>query len=127
MSEIFNRDQNGSSIVDGVLSLPETGSLNINAEQIEWQASGVEGFWIKPLFEDPAQKLKTWLMKVDAKAYAEPHAHQEIEQIYILDGSFYDQDKTYHAGDLVVRAPSTMHTSGSENGATVLLIYTAKR
>jgi len=127
MSDIFKRNENSSILIDGVSSLSAGGSLAIRSEHIEWQTSGVEGFWIKPLFEDATQQMKTWLMKVDAKAYAEPHAHEEIEQIYILDGSFYDQDETYQVGELVVRAPGALHSSGSQDGALVLLVYSPKR
>jgi anti-sigma factor ChrR (cupin superfamily) len=51
------------------------------------------------------------------------HAHNEIEQIYVLEGSFFDQDKTYTAGEYIVRAPGAMHTAGSDTGAVVLLFY----
>ena len=125
MSELFKANNKSAIAENRVLTLPQFGSRNLNAEQLDWQASSVAGFWVKPLFEHPEQQLKTWLMKVDAKAFAQAHSHQEIEQIYILDGSFYDQDKTYHVGELIVRAPGTMHTSGSEEGATVLLVYSA--
>ena len=49
---------------------------------------------------------------------AELHAHDEVEQIYVVEGSFYDQEKTYGAGDYIVRAPGAMHTAGSEGGAS---------
>jgi quercetin dioxygenase-like cupin family protein len=46
-----------------------------------------------------------------------------VEQIYVLEGTFYDQRKTYHAGEYIVRAPGAMHTAGSDTGALVLLFY----
>lgn len=61
-------------------------------------------------------------MKVDAGAEAEMHAHAEMKQIYILEGSFYDQDKIYMAGDFIVRAPGTEHSAESNDGAIVLHI-----
>ena len=118
MSELFT---NQSAI--SVLSLPEAGSNNINAHDMAWQDSGAKGFWIKPLFEDNRQGLRTWLMKVDAGAFSPMHAHEEIEQIYVIEGSFSDQDKTYKSGDLIVRAPGVMHTGGSEEGSLVMLFY----
>ena len=51
------------------------------------------------------------------------HAHDEIEQIYVLSGSFFDQDRTLRAGDYACRAPGAMHTTDSDEGAVVLLIY----
>ena len=62
-------------------------------------------------------------MKVDPGAFSPLHAHEEIEQIYVLEGQFYDQAKTYGPGDFIVRAPGAMHSAGSEEGAVVLLFY----
>ena len=102
MSEIFS---NRSGIPS--LSLAANGSLFLNSEEMEWQDSGEEGFWIKPLMEDDNAALRTWLMKVDAGAFSAMHAHDDIEQIFVIEGSFYDQDKIYE--------PGTMHSAGSEN------------
>ena len=62
-------------------------------------------------------------MKVDAGAFSPPHAHDELEQIYVLEGSLYDQHVNYQAGEFIVRAPGSMHSAGSETGALVLLFY----
>lgn len=67
---------------------------------MEWQPSGAGGFWLKPLFEHPEGKLKTWLMKIDPGAYS-----------------------PIHAGDMIVRATRALHEAGSETGALALGIY----
>ena len=118
MSEIFTNQS-----TTPVMGLPDACSNDVNAHDMAWQDSGTEGFLIKPLFEDSKQGLRTWLMKVDAGAFSPMHAHEDIEQIYVIEGSFYDQDKTYRAGDLIVRAPGVMHTAGSEEGSLVMLFY----
>ena len=117
MSELFI-DQSAQG-----LGLPQKGSALLPGIDREWQDCGASGFWIKPLLQDTASPLRTWLMKVDAGAFSEMHAHEEIEQIYVLEGSFYDQDHHYQAGDYIVRAAGAMHTAGSKDGAIVLLFY----
>ncbi len=118
MAELFsNRSRdNGLAIKPGL-------SGWIDPADVSWQESGSEGFWIKPLFEDKSLSLKTWLMKVDPGAYAPLHEHAELEQVYVLQGSFYDQDRAYRAGEYILRAPGAMHTAGSEEGALVILFY----
>lgn len=118
MNEIFIRNAG----VDP-LALPRSGALVFDARQIDWQDCGEAGFYIKPLLEDEKAGIRTWLMKVEAGAFSPLHAHAEFEQIYVLEGSFYDQDKTYGPGEFIVRAPGAMHSAGSENGAVVLLFY----
>ena len=89
----------------------------------EWESSAATGFSYKPLFEDAQAGLKTMLMKVEAGALAAPHSHDQLEQVLVLEGEFYDEYRDYGPGDFVVRAPGAMHTGGSRSGATVLLIY----
>ncbi len=105
------------------LGVPPSGTQQIDAGTLAWQPSGTEGFLYKPLFEDPASALRTWLMRIEPGASAPMHAHTEAEQIYVLEGTFYDQNGVYTPGDYLVRAPGAEHTAGSEDGATVLLIY----
>ena len=116
MTEIFRND----SIA---LSRPEGGTLVARIAGSEWQDSGTEGFHIKPLYEDKASGQRTWLMRVEPGAVAPAHAHEEFEQIYVIEGSFYDDENTYRAGDFAIRAPGVMHTGGSETGAIVMLVY----
>ena len=116
MSELF---RSGTSAGPA----PVSGSTLQNTATLDWQDSGSEGFLVKSLLEDPARGLRTWLMKVEPGAWSPPHAHAEIEQIYVLEGSFYDQETTYGPGDYVVRAAGAEHTAGSESGALVLLFY----
>ena len=121
MTEIFQRRASAMK----PLALPQRESNSIDAASLHWQDCGAVGFAVKPLLEDSDGRLRTWLMKVEAGAFSELHAHDEIEQIYVIEGSFYDQHKTYQAGDYVVRAPGAMHTAGSETGALVMLFYSA--
>ena len=118
MSEQFTRQSPG-----GLMGLPRSESLDFDSNRIDWQDCGVPGFWIKPLLEDESQGIRTWLMKVDAGAYSAPHSHREIEQVYVLEGSFYDQDGSYAPGQYIVRAPGVIHSAGSKDGAVVLLFY----
>lgn len=104
------------------LMRPDAGTLVARMANAPWQDAG-SGFWMKPVFEDQKAGLRTLLMKVDPGTEAEPHAHDELEQIFVLEGEFYDEDEIYRAGDFAVRAPGAMHTGGSKTGALVLLMY----
>ena len=105
------------------LKMPLGESLMLKSTEIPWQGSDAPGFWVKPLIEDDHQGIRTWLMKVDPGAFSDMHGHSEYEQIYVLEGAFYDQDHEYGPGDFIVRAPGALHTAGSKEGAVVLLFY----
>ena len=117
--------QESSGIEDrtGNLSRPDSGSLVTRSSAAEWESTLAKGFSYRPLFEDAQTGLKTMLMKVEAGALSVPHSHDQLEQVFVLEGGFYDEYRDYGPGDFIVRAPGAMHTGGSRNGATVLLIY----
>ena len=108
----------------GLPDLPLSGSANLSPAGAEWEDSGTPGFEIKRLLEDAASGWRTWLMRVAPGVEAQPHAHDQTEQIYVLEGTFYDDDGEYTVGDYIVRAPGAVHTGGSRDGAVVLLVYT---
>ena len=110
----------------GVIGPLAHGSAYRAVTAVEWEASEDSGFRYKPLFEAPGQR--TWLMRVEPGAWSPPHAHEgELEQIYVLEGSFYDDDRLMRAGDFCCRAPGAMHSAGSDEGAVVLLVYSEER
>lgn len=103
------------------LSMPVAETLYASSAGCDWQESGVPGFLMKPLFESGSRR--TLLMKAEPGSFSEMHAHEETEELFVLEGSFYDQDRTYGVGDYAIRAPGYMHEAGSKNGAVILLIY----
>jgi len=106
---------------------PVVGSMRYASASVDWQPTEAEGFWMKPLFEDAERGEKTMLMKVDPGAWSPMHTHPgEMEQIYVIEGSFYDQDVTMGPGDYCCRAPDAAHEAGSKEGAIVLLVYTRR-
>jgi len=51
------------------------------------------------------------------------HKHPEIEQTWVLEGSFYDHDGIARAGEYVWRKPGSFHETHSDEGAVILAIY----
>ena len=51
------------------------------------------------------------------------HKHPEIEQSFVLEGSFYDHDGICRAGQYVYRHPGSMHETRSDEGCLLLAVY----
>ena len=51
------------------------------------------------------------------------HKHPEIEQSWVLQGSFYDHDGICRAGQFVWRTPGSLHETKSDEGCLLLAIY----
>lgn len=102
------------------LGLPAKGTKVVRATG--WTAGERQGELVRPLLEDRSG-YRTMLMRVAPGPLGEVHAHDVIEQIYVIDGDFFDQDASYGPGDFVVRMPGTMHRAGSTNGCTMVVVY----
>ena len=102
----------------------EPGSTYVDPDTLDWSAEE-DGFRVKLLYENASRGERTLLMKIAPGTFFPMHAHDgEWEQIYVVEGTFYDDQRTMEAGDFVCRSPGAPHTAGSEKGATVLLFYT---
>ncbi len=95
-------------------ALPASGSLKLAAAPL---AAGET----RTLIDDAG--YQTLLMRVEAGPLGRLHDHDKIEQIYVIEGDFYDDEESYQAGDVVVRMPGAMHRAGSRNGCTMLITY----
>lgn len=98
-------------------ALPASGSMWLAAR--DWP----EGSDTLPLVDDP-RGYRSFLLKIPPGPLGLLHAHDEIEQIYLLDGDFFDDENSYAAGDFVLRMPGAMHRAGSRGGCTMLIVYT---
>lgn len=107
----------------GPLARPSEGSHHLDASALGWQPTDAPGFWSKPLLRDPITGARTELSRMDPGAHVGAHSHAELEEILVLSGEFSDQERTYRTGDYCIRAPGALHTTHSERGCTVLVIY----
>jgi anti-sigma factor ChrR (cupin superfamily) len=105
---------------------PLTGSAYRRAAATSWAESGA-GYWVKPLFEDPATGERTLLMRIAPGTVSHPHAHDgEFEQIFILEGSFVDDNGPLKPGDYACRAPGATHSGRTDEGCVMLLMYSRR-
>ena len=121
MSQSTKAPVDRESCIAAVMS---TTSSYMTTVDTDWEVTDSEGFWVKKLYENEQRGERTWLMRVDAGAYSPSHAHEEFEQVYVLEGSFYDDDRLVKAGDYCARSPGAMHSTTSDDGALMLVIYT---
>lgn len=101
-------------------SLPVDGTLRIGAP--DWAQGDRPGEWVRTLINDP-RGYRTLMLKIPPCPLGALHAHDEIEQIHVLEGDFFDDEASYGSGDFLVRMPGTMHRAGSHGGCTMLLVY----
>jgi quercetin dioxygenase-like cupin family protein len=109
--------------LSGKLEPTPGGSTYIDPEQLEWLPSQFDKISMKVLYRNEAQGEMTVLLKWEPGAMLPFHRHPEIEQSWVLEGSFYDHDGICRAGQFVWRKPGSMHETHSDEGCTLLAIY----
>jgi anti-sigma factor ChrR (cupin superfamily) len=101
-------------------ALPTSGSIKITGEG--WQPGKRSNETNLALINDP-RGYRSMVTKVGPGPLGEMHAHDEIEQIYVIEGDFFDDDASYGPGDFVLRMPGSMHRAGSRYGCTMFIVY----
>ena len=107
-----------------IAAVATAASTYMSAVAMDWEPTGDDGFWVKRLYEDEQRGERTWLMRIDPGAYSPPHAHEVFEQVFVLEGSFYDDDRLVKAGEFCARSPGAVHSAASDDGAVILVMYT---
>ena len=99
------------------------GSVYLKPQDMEWEPTQFPGISIKTLYEDKEKGELTCFLKWEPGATLPMHKHPEIEQSYVVEGSFYDHDGICRAGEFVWRRVGSFHETHSDEGAIILAVY----
>ena len=99
------------------------GSTYVQPAAMDWKPTQFAGISIKVLYEDAARGEMTCLLRWEPGARLPIHKHPEIEQTWVLSGSFSDHEGIARAGEFVWRRPGSVHETRSEEGAVILAVY----
>ena len=99
------------------------GSTYVKPQDMEWEPTQFPGISIKILYEDKDKGEMTCFLKWAPGATLPMHKHPEIEQSYVIEGSFSDHDGICRAGEFVWRRIGSFHETHSDEGAVILAIY----
>jgi anti-sigma factor ChrR (cupin superfamily) len=107
----------------GKLVPTPNGSVYVDPSKMEWEKSQFEKIWMKVLYRNDKEGEMTVLLRWEPGAVLPFHKHPEIEQSFVLEGSFYDHDGICRAGQYVYRHPGSMHETRSDEGCLLLAVY----
>ena len=107
----------------GKLEPTAGGSVYVRPQDMDWKDTQFEGIQAKVLFENKDAGEMTVLLKWAPGASLPFHRHPEIEQSYVIEGSFYDHDGICRAGEYVWRHPGSLHETHSDEGCIILAVY----
>ena len=97
------------------VDLDDLASRYVRCDDIPWERM-CEGVEMKVLVRDDETGLFTGLFRLAPGAVIPDHVHNEIEQTYVLEGTFSDHDGDARAGDFIWRPKGNRHEAFSRDG-----------
>ena len=98
-------------------------SRYVDAAAMPWRETRWPTIKAKVLMEDNERGIRTMLMYWAAGTEFPAHEHVDIEQTYVLEGSFEDSQGVCRAGQFVWRPAGSSHTARSVDGCLMLAIF----
>lgn len=95
----------------------------VEVAALPWKPTPVPGVDMKILLEEKETGLLTALFRWAPGTVLGLHEHVEIEQSWVLEGEFEDDDGVYTAGNFAWRPRGHRHVARSPKGAIVLCFF----
>ncbi|MFH1276340.1 MAG: cupin domain-containing protein [Candidatus Woesearchaeota archaeon] len=94
----------------------------VNTKDINWEILQ-ENVRIKTLARDKARGLQISIMNL-GKNVKRPHIHPDIEWVYVLRGSFSDENGRYEQGYFLANEKGSKHTLiVGQDGCELILVW----
>ena len=98
-------------------------SRYLDVDTMPWRDTRWPKIKVKVLMEDKERGLATMLMRWEPGATLPDHEHVDLEQTWVLEGSFEDSHGVCRAGQFVWRPAGSRHEARSPGGATMLAFF----
>ena len=103
------------------------GVLISRSSELPWKPAPIPGVWSKTLWVDAARKYSTSLVRLDPGAVYPPHRHNDIEEIYLLEGHFLVEGIDMQPGDYCRSEPGSIHGPSKTESGGLILIFSSER
>lgn len=95
---------------------------NINTKTNRWLPGMVPGLNVMPLHEHGTEHVA--LVKWDANTKFTPHQHWGGEEIFVLEGTFYDEHGAYPAGSWIRSPHLSQHQPYTKDDGALIYVKT---
>ncbi len=106
-----------------IVNPPKLRSTYIDPESLPWKPSQFPGIEAKVLWSDPASGRSTILFKLAPGAVVPAHTHAGVEQTWVLEGTFEDDEGRALPGHFVWRPAENRHEASTPDGALILSMF----
>jgi anti-sigma factor ChrR (cupin superfamily) len=100
----------------------QDGLLIARSDELEWQALS-PGILFKLLYEDPARKYNTSLVRMEPGAHYPSHHHAAVEELFMLSGDLHVENQVIRTGDYCRGDSGSIHgETFSDSGCLFLMM-----
>ena len=99
---------------------PSLPSVFLDPASMPWEESAFPGIRSKTLYSDPSG-MCTLLLKLEPGAEVPLHEHTAIEQTYVLEGRFVDEEGAWLPSQFVWRPEGNTHVAWAGPGGALIL------
>ncbi len=95
----------------------------VDVDELAWEPTTVDGVETKTLLFEKSSGLLTVLMKMAPGSKLPDHAHMQIEQTFVLEGTLVCGEGECKTGDFVWRPAGSRHRAWCPDGGLMLAIF----
>lgn len=110
----------------GVL-LQKAGLLITRSAGVPWNAAPIPGVQSKSLFVDSERKYSTSLVRLAAKTVYPSHRHNDIEEVFVLEGDLVVEGVHMVSGDFCRSEPGSIHGATTTEFGALLLVSASQQ
>lgn len=93
--------------------------LAVDTHNLEWRQGMVEGLTVLPLYSQPDYPENMSLVRWQADTYFPEHTHPGGEEIFVLEGTFEDDNGEYPTGSWIRSPHLSKHKPYSKEGCLI--------
>lgn len=93
----------------------------VDTRAMTWEPGPAPGIQLKPLYAQDGYPERMMLMKWEAGARMEHHAHPGGEEILVLKGTLADESGAYPHGTWIRNPPGSSHSPHSPDGCVIFI------
>ena len=112
-----------SAVLPTITTGPELASRYVDVAAMPWQSTRFPGVEWKILMQDEARGLLTALMRWAPGARLPLHEHVDLEQTFVIEGSFEDHQGVCTAGNYVWRPRGSRHEAWTRDGCLMFAVF----
>lgn len=110
----------------GVL-LQKAGLLITRSARVPWKATPIPGVQSKSLFVDHERKYSTSLVRLAANTVYPSHRHNDVEEVFVLEGDLLIEGVHMGSGDFCRSEPGSIHGATTTEFGALLLVTASQQ